>query len=549
VADDYAAKRAEAARAAAPTQPPPSYAEMLVSASGKMLLLSKLLPKLRAEGHKVLIFSQFKLVLDLLEELCDGAGWPAERLDGDTKAAERQAGIDRFNDAAGGGFVYLLSTRAGGMGITLTAADTAVIFDSDWNPQADLQAMARCHRIGQTKAVRVYRLVCRGTCEEAILKAASRKYGLDEALLGGPAGGEEDPEAALADVARIEGLLQHGVMAFSEQAAAEGARFCAEGIDDILRNRAERRQVGSRKGNTFSTATFVAEEAEEAPPESAPEPEAGPSEAAPPAGGEELRGAAFWQAVLPDAVASARATAAAGGALVLLGPRKRRKVDYRVASGAGELGDDDFAPDSEEERPSPGSQGAATARKVAKPGRPPAAAQPPAPAGAQSAPAAAAAASAAVAKAAKAAASKALLARLHVRPPPESPPPPLRPIQPPPPPPREMAANAALARMGAASGPPPPPPRVALPPQPAHGQQHIDRAGMGFGGGRAALPLVARPAAPPPARPAPAPPPRPRPIPEVLDLTGDEAPQRPPQARPLKPPPVDCIDLTLDDSD
>jgi chromodomain-helicase-DNA-binding protein 7 len=99
---------------------------MLVSASGKMLLLSKLLPKLRAEGHKVLIFSQFKLVLDLLQDMCADAGWPAERLDGDTSAAERQAGIDRFNDAAAGGFVYLLSTRAGGMGITLTAADVAV---------------------------------------------------------------------------------------------------------------------------------------------------------------------------------------------------------------------------------------------------------------------------------------------------------------------------------------------------------------------------------------------------------------------------------------
>jgi chromodomain-helicase-DNA-binding protein 7 len=221
------------------------------------------------EGHKVLIFSQFKLVLDLLQDMCADAGWPAERLDGDTSAAERQAGIDRFNDAAGGGFVYLLSTRAGGMGITLTAADTAVIFDSDWNPQADLQAMARCHRIGQTKAVRVYRLITRGTYEEAILKSASRKYGLDEALLGGDAAGAaEDP---LADVARIEGLLKHGVMAFSEQAVAETARFCAEGIDDILSTRAERRQVGSRKGNTFSTATFVVDEA--APP-SADEPPA-----------------------------------------------------------------------------------------------------------------------------------------------------------------------------------------------------------------------------------------------------------------------------------
>jgi len=130
IADDYAARRTEAARSAVPPQPAPTAAELLISASGKMVLLSKLLPKLKAEGHKVLIFSQFKLVLDLLQDMCYDAGWHAERLDGDTSAAERQAGIDRFNDAEGDGFLYLLSTRAGGMGITLTAADVAIIYDS-----------------------------------------------------------------------------------------------------------------------------------------------------------------------------------------------------------------------------------------------------------------------------------------------------------------------------------------------------------------------------------------------------------------------------------
>ena len=88
---------------------------------------------------QVLIFSQFKKMLSTLEDYLDGAGYPHERIDGDTGLEARQAAIDRFN-ADGAGFVFLLSTRAGGMGITLTAADTAIIYDSDWNPQADLQA-------------------------------------------------------------------------------------------------------------------------------------------------------------------------------------------------------------------------------------------------------------------------------------------------------------------------------------------------------------------------------------------------------------------------
>ena len=142
IQDDFTRKRLEAAASASPPLPPPSASELLIAASGKMVLLGKLLPKLKADGHKVLIFSQFKLVLNLLQDMCADMGWHAERLDGDTGAAERQAGIDRFN-TPGQGFIYLLSTRAGGMGITLTAADVAIIYDSDWNPQADLQAMVR----------------------------------------------------------------------------------------------------------------------------------------------------------------------------------------------------------------------------------------------------------------------------------------------------------------------------------------------------------------------------------------------------------------------
>ena len=138
-----AADDALAAGVAAPAAPPPptmpSPLDLLTGSSGKMVLVSKLLPKLRRDGHKVLIFSQFTMVLDLLEDYLNLMSYDFERLDGSTSQADRQSGIDRFN-TPGRGFVYLLSTRAGGMGITLTAADTAIIYDSDWNPQNDLQA-------------------------------------------------------------------------------------------------------------------------------------------------------------------------------------------------------------------------------------------------------------------------------------------------------------------------------------------------------------------------------------------------------------------------
>lgn len=121
----------------------------LVESSGKLVLLGKLLPKLKAEGHKVLIFSQFQHTLTLIEEFLNYQRWEFERLDGQVKGNDRSSAIARFNDISLNKFVFLLSTRAGGLGINLTSADTVIIFDSDWNPQNDIQATARAHRIGQ----------------------------------------------------------------------------------------------------------------------------------------------------------------------------------------------------------------------------------------------------------------------------------------------------------------------------------------------------------------------------------------------------------------
>jgi chromodomain-helicase-DNA-binding protein 7 len=157
--------------------------DLLVPSSGKMVLIDKLLPKLKKEGHKVLVFSQMVKMIDMLFEYAEARGYSCEKLTGGIKGNDRQKSIDRFNNDPDS-FLFLLSTRAGGVGINLTAADTCIIFDSDWNPQNDVQAMARCHRIGQSKQVKIYRLITRRSFEAEMFERASKKLGLEQAVLG-----------------------------------------------------------------------------------------------------------------------------------------------------------------------------------------------------------------------------------------------------------------------------------------------------------------------------------------------------------------------------
>lgn len=163
--------------------------ETLVTTSGKMLLLDSLLPALFNDGHKVLIFSQFKTQLDLLAQYAEMRGWPCCRIDGSVAQTDRHAQIKAFNTPATGKAakkatnLFLLSTRAGGQGINLVAADTVILFDSDWNPQQDLQAQDRAHRIGQTKNVIVYRLATRGTVEQTLLETAEGKRRLEKLVI------------------------------------------------------------------------------------------------------------------------------------------------------------------------------------------------------------------------------------------------------------------------------------------------------------------------------------------------------------------------------
>lgn len=155
----------------------------IIMSSGKMVLLDKLLSRLKKDGHRVLIFSQMVRMLDILGDYFSIKGINFQRLDGTVPSNQRKISIDHFNAPDSNDFVFLLSTRAGGLGINLMTADTVIIFDSDWNPQADLQAMARAHRIGQKNHVMVYRLVSKDTVEEEVLERARKKMILEYAII------------------------------------------------------------------------------------------------------------------------------------------------------------------------------------------------------------------------------------------------------------------------------------------------------------------------------------------------------------------------------
>uniref|UniRef100_A0AC34QYD0 Helicase C-terminal domain-containing protein n=1 Tax=Panagrolaimus sp. JU765 TaxID=591449 RepID=A0AC34QYD0_9BILA len=226
----------------------------LIQASGKLVLIDKLLPKLRQDGHKVLIFSQMVKVLDILEEFLGIKNFTYERIDGNVRGDLRQAAIDRFSKPDSDKFVFLLCTRAGGLGINLTAADTVIIFDSDWNPQNDLQAQARCHRIGQTKMVKVYRLITSNTYEREMFDRASLKLGLDKAVLQSMAPKEQNAPLTKKEV---EDLLKKGAYGAVMDEDNEGSKFSEEDIETILQRRTTTITIEPGiKGSKFAKASF-----------------------------------------------------------------------------------------------------------------------------------------------------------------------------------------------------------------------------------------------------------------------------------------------------
>jgi len=159
------------------------FGDHLIQPASKMKLLDKLLPRLKENRSQVLIFSQMTTMLDILEDYCTHRDFNYCRLDGSTDIYEREAMIRKFTKPNSKYFIFLLSTRAGGLGINLATADTVIIYDSDWNPQMDLQAMDRAHRIGQRKQVNVYRLITADSLEERIIERQCLRLKLDSLII------------------------------------------------------------------------------------------------------------------------------------------------------------------------------------------------------------------------------------------------------------------------------------------------------------------------------------------------------------------------------
>ncbi|KAJ5638073.1 hypothetical protein N7490_007952 [Penicillium lividum] len=220
--------------------PPYTTDEHLIFNSGKMAILDKLLKRMQADGSRVLIFSQMSRVLDILEDYCVFREFNYCRIDGTTAHEDRIAAIDDYNKPGSDKFIFLLTTRAGGLGINLTSADIVVLFDSDWNPQADLQAMDRAHRIGQTKQVKVFRFVTENAIEEKVLERAAQKLRLDQLVIQQGRAQQQSKNAASKD--DLLGMIQHGAAnIFGPRTGDGGANdITQDDFDAILRKGEER---------------------------------------------------------------------------------------------------------------------------------------------------------------------------------------------------------------------------------------------------------------------------------------------------------------------
>ncbi|KAH7888521.1 SNF2 family N-terminal domain-containing protein [Phlebopus sp. FC_14] len=245
----------------------------LVMNSGKMVLLDKLLARLRQDGHRVLIFSQMVRMLDILSDYMSLRGYQHQRLDGMVASDARKRSIAHFNSPGSPDFAFLLSTRAGGLGINLETANTVIIFDSDWNPQNDLQAMARAHRIGQKSHVSVYRFVSKDTMEEDVLERAKKKMVLEYAIINQmdtsqahlSSKGEKLKDTVKPDNLskdELTAVLKYGAQKmFDKDDSQQNQKLDEMDLDDIL-NRAEDHETiaaGGDGGTSLGGEGFLAQ--------------------------------------------------------------------------------------------------------------------------------------------------------------------------------------------------------------------------------------------------------------------------------------------------
>lgn len=297
----------------------------LVDAGSKLKLLELLLPKLREKGHRVLIFSQFLDMLNIVEDFLDGMELQYQRLDGTINALQKQKRIDEFNAPDSPLFAFLLSTRAGGVGINLESADTVIIMDPDFNPHQDIQALSRAHRIGQHKKVLVFQLVTRASAEERIMQMGRKKLALDHVLI-------QEMDADDADPNDLVSVLRHGASELFEDSGDQDITYDDPSVERLLdRSHMEDTKSGEDKSaeTQFSFARVWAndqgalqdEMVEETEEQQAPNP-------------------GVWANILRERERAAAEEAAAKADAYGRGRRARGNVDYnndRAPEGADGL--------------------------------------------------------------------------------------------------------------------------------------------------------------------------------------------------------------------
>lgn len=292
----------------------------LVDASSKLKLLEVLLPKLQERGHRVLIFSQFLDMLDMVEDFLDGMALQYQRLDGQISSLQKQKRIDEFNEPGSPLFAFLLSTRAGGVGINLASADTVIILDPDFNPHQDIQALSRAHRIGQTKKVLCFQLVTRASAEEKIMQIGRKKLALDHVLI-------QEMDTDDTDENDLVSVLRHGAGELFEDNGDQDIIYDNFSVEQLLdRSRIEDTNPGGDKSaeTQFSHARVWANNtggledvALEANEETAPDP-------------------GVWANILKERERAANEEAAAKAEALGRGRRNRGHIDYGDVMGETE---------------------------------------------------------------------------------------------------------------------------------------------------------------------------------------------------------------------
>ncbi|KAI1363789.1 PHD/FYVE-zinc-finger like domain-containing protein [Xylaria arbuscula] len=289
----------------------------LVEASPKLLLFNIMLPKLKERGHRVLIFSQYLHSLTILEDFLTGLDMPHARIDGSLSALEKQKRIDAFNAPDSPLFAMLLSTRAGGVGINLATADTVIIYDPDFNPHQDIQALSRAHRIGQKRKVLCFQLMTKNTVEEKIMQMGRKKMALDHALIESMDAKEEAGED-------LESILKHGAAALFSDESKDRITYDDASVEKLLdRSQIENTNTGDddSAGTQFSFARIWANDKGEldSNPDSTSQDEATPENTS------------IWENILKEREAEHQRELAAKQKVYGRGARRREAIDYKTS--------------------------------------------------------------------------------------------------------------------------------------------------------------------------------------------------------------------------